>query len=76
MKTTKAAKRIQNSKILSAEAGVTRALAAVNAAQAGIAAVQPDVERTQLELKRQQALIAAKATTHQQLEQSTADADR
>ena len=71
-----AAKRIQDAKILSAEADVTRAVAAVNAAKAGIAAVQPDVERTALELKRQQALLAAKATTHQQLEQTTADADR
>jgi membrane fusion protein (multidrug efflux system) len=71
-----AAKRIQDSRILSAEAGVTRAQAAVTAAVAGIAAVQPEVERTQLELKRQQALLASKATTHQQLEQTTADADR
>lgn len=47
-----------------------------NAAKAGIDAVNADVERTHSELKRQQALIAVKATTHQQLEQAVADADR
>jgi membrane fusion protein, multidrug efflux system len=71
-----AAKRIQDAKIQNAEAGVIQATAAVSAAKAGVDAVQPDVERTKSELKRQQALIAAKAATHQQLEQAVADADR
>ena len=71
-----AAKRIQDAKIQNAEAGVIGATTAVNAAKAGIDAVDADVERTQLELKRQQALLAGKATTHQQFEQATADADR
>ena len=70
------AKRIQDAKIQSAEAGVIQAVTAVNAAKAGVDAVNADAERTQLELKRQQALLAAKAATHQQLEQADADADR
>ena len=49
--------------------------AAVNAAKAGMSAVQPDVEHG-TERKRQEALLASKATTHQQLEQAVADADR
>jgi membrane fusion protein (multidrug efflux system) len=71
-----AAKRIQEAKIQNAEAGVIQATAAVGAAKAGMDAVQPDVVRTATELKRQQALFAAKAATHQQLEQAVADADR
>lgn len=71
-----AAKRIQEAKIQNAEAGVIQATAAVGAAKAGVDAVQPDVVRTATELKRQQALLAAKAATHQQLEQTVADADR
>lgn len=71
-----AAKKIQDARIQGAEAGVTQAIAAVNAARAGVAAVQPDVDRTESERKRQQALIAEKAATHQQLEQAVADADR
>jgi membrane fusion protein (multidrug efflux system) len=71
-----AAKRIQDAKIQSAEASVIQAVTAVNAAKAGVDAVNADAERTQLELKRQQALLAAKAATHQQLEQAVADADR
>lgn len=71
-----AAKRIQDAQIQSAEAGIAQAIAAVNGAKAGVAAVQPDVERTETERKRQEALLAAKATTHQQLEQAIADADR
>jgi membrane fusion protein (multidrug efflux system) len=69
-----AAKRIQDAKIQSAEADVIQATAAVNAANAGVDAVSADVERTKSELKRQQALVASRAATHQQLEQATADA--
>ena len=71
-----AAKRIQDVGIQNAETLVAQATAAVDAAKAGIAAVQPDVERTALERKRQEALYAAKAATHQQVEQAVADADR
>src|SRR5258708_29828678 len=65
-----ASKRIQDAQILSAEAGIAQAAAAVDAAKAGVVAVQSDVERTESERKRQEALLAAKATTHQQLEQA------
>ncbi len=71
-----ASKRIQDAQILNAEAGIAQAAAAVDAAKAGVVAVQSDVERTESERKRQEALLSAKATTHQQLEQAVADADR
>ena len=38
--------------------------------------MQPEVERAALERKRQEALIASKATTHQTLEGAVADSDR
>jgi len=68
------AKQIQEAQIQSAESGVAQATAAVNAAKAGIDAVQPDVERSEIERKRQQALLASKATTHQDLETAVAAA--
>ena len=71
-----AAKRIQEAKIQNAETGVAQAEASVSAAQAGIASVQPEVERAALERKRQEVLIASKATTHQTLEGAVADSDR
>ena len=70
------AKRIQDARIQNAETVIAQATAAVNAAKAGIAAVQSDVERTGLERKRQEALLASKAATHQQVELAIADADR
>jgi len=70
------AKRIQDAKIQNAETVIAQATAAVNAAKAGIAAVRSDVERTELERKRQEALLASKAATHQQVELAIADADR
>jgi membrane fusion protein (multidrug efflux system) len=76
LENNQAAKRIQDSKIQNAEATIAQATAAVNAAKAGVSAVQADVDRTESERKRQQALLAAKAATHQQLEQAVADADR
>ena len=71
-----AAKRIQETKIQNAEAMVAEAEAAVSSARAGIASTQPDVERTAIERKRQEALMASKATTQQQLESAVADAER
>jgi membrane fusion protein (multidrug efflux system) len=71
-----AAKRIQEAQIENGETVVAQAEASVTAAQAGVAAVQPDVERAALERKRQEALIASQATTHQTLEGAVADADR
>jgi membrane fusion protein, multidrug efflux system len=71
-----AAKRIQDVKIQNTQTGIAAATAAVTAAVAGIDAVQPDVDRNATELKRQQALLASKATTHQELEGAVANADR
>jgi membrane fusion protein, multidrug efflux system len=70
------AKRIQDARIQSAQAMIEEANAAIAAAKAGIASAQSDVERTSLERKREEALLSSKATTHQQMEQATADADR
>jgi membrane fusion protein, multidrug efflux system len=70
------AKKIQDSKIENAETGVVQATAALNSAKAGVAAVRPEVERTELERKREQALLASKATTHQELEGAVANADQ
>ena len=69
-----AAKRIQEAKIQAAEAMVAEAEAAVSTARAGVDSTQPEVERTALERKRQEALLASKATTKQQLESAVADA--
>ena len=71
-----AAKRIQDAKIKNAETVIAQSAAVVEAAKAGVAAAQPDVTRTELEQKRQQALLASKATTHQQMELADADATR
>ncbi len=71
-----AAKRIQEAQIQNAETVVAQAESSVSAAQAGIASVQPQVDRAALERKRQEALIASKATTHQTLEGAIADADQ
>ena len=71
-----AAKRIQEAKIQSAEAMVAEAEAAVITARAGIASTQPDVELTAIERKRQEALLASKATTQQQLQSAVANAER
>lgn len=69
-------KRIEDAKIQNAETMVQQALAAADAARAGVASVQPDVTRTALERKRQQALLEARAATHQQDEIAEADALR
>jgi membrane fusion protein, multidrug efflux system len=71
-----AAKAIQDAKISNAETGVVQATAAIEAARSAIAAVEPDVEHAELERKRQEALLAAKATTHQELEGALATAAR
>jgi membrane fusion protein (multidrug efflux system) len=70
-----AAKRIQEAKIQAAEAMVTEAEAAVSTARAGVDSTQPEVERTALERKRQEALLASKATTLQQLQSAVAEAE-
>ena len=70
-----AAKRIQEAKIQNGDAMVAEAEAAVSIARAGIASTQPEVERTAIERKRQEALLASKATTRQQLESAVANAE-
>src|SRR5262252_2400778 len=70
-----AAKRIQAAKIQNTEAMVTQAEAAVSAARASVASTQPEVEQTALQRKRQEALMASKATTPQQLQSAVADAE-
>jgi membrane fusion protein, multidrug efflux system len=70
------AKQIQDAQIQNAETGITQATAALNAAKAAIAAVQPDVDQTETQRKREEALLASKATTHQELEGAVAAADR
>jgi membrane fusion protein, multidrug efflux system len=70
-----AAKRIQEAKIQAAEAMVAEAEAAVSTARAGIASTQPDVERTAIERKRQEALLASKATTLQRFQSAVAEAE-
>jgi membrane fusion protein (multidrug efflux system) len=67
-----AAKKIQDTQIEAANAGVVQAQAEINAAKASIAAVFPELDRAQTELRRQQALFDTKAATHQQLETATA----
>jgi membrane fusion protein, multidrug efflux system len=71
-----AAKAIQDAKIQNAETGIVQATAAVEAAKAAIAAVQPQVDHAATERKRQEALLASKATTHQELEGAVANADQ
>src|SRR5215471_3928735 len=70
-----AAKRIQAAKIQGAEAMATQAEATVTAARASVASTQPVVEQTALQRKRQEALMASKATTPQQLQSAVADAE-
>ena len=67
-----AAKRIQDSQIDAAKAGIVQAEAAINAAKAGVASTTPELDRALTELHRQQALFDSKAATHQQLETATA----
>ncbi len=71
-----AVKRIEDAKVQNAENMIQQAEAAITAARAGIASIEPDVTRSDLERKRQQALLAVKATTNQQNEVAEADATR
>jgi membrane fusion protein, multidrug efflux system len=70
------AKQIQDAQIQNAETGIVQATAALNAAKAAIAATQPEVDQTETQRKREEALLASKATTHQELEGAVANADR
>jgi membrane fusion protein, multidrug efflux system len=68
--------KLQDAKIQKALAAIDLAKAQIVAAQAGIKAVQADVARTDSERKRQEALLAVKSTTRQQLEVAVADQER
>ena len=71
-----AAKRIQETKIQSAEAMVAEGGGSrVVTARAGIASTQPNVEQAAIERKRQEALLASEATTLQQQESAIAKAE-
>jgi membrane fusion protein (multidrug efflux system) len=67
-----AAKRIQDTQVDAAKAGIVQAEASINAAKAGVASASPELDRALTELHRQQALFDSKAATHQQLETATA----
>ena len=56
-------------------AGGPRGQAAVSTARAGVDSTQPEVERTAIERKRQEALLASKATTLQQVQSAVAEAE-
>lgn len=68
--------KLQDAKIQRALAGIDLAKAQIAAAQAGVKAVQADVTRTRAERTRQEALLAVKSTTQQQLEVAVADQER
>jgi membrane fusion protein, multidrug efflux system len=67
-----AAKRIQDTQIRAAEAGILQAQATIDAARAAVASAIPPADRASTELRRQEALFNSKAATHQQLETATA----
>jgi membrane fusion protein, multidrug efflux system len=64
------AKRAADASIDSAKEGVAQAQAAAEAAQAAIDAAKAQLTQAETEYHRQQTLLAAKAATHQQYEQS------
>ncbi len=69
------AKRAADTSIDSAKQGVAEAQAAAESAQAAIEAQRAQVIQTAAEYRRQETLLAAKATTHQQFEQALAVRD-
>lgn len=71
-----AAKLVEDAKIQNSQGLVNQASSAVDAAKAAVTSAQADVLHTTQERTRQEALLAAKAATHQQLESAVADADR
>jgi membrane fusion protein (multidrug efflux system) len=76
LRTNQDAKRIQDERIASVATSVDQALAAVDAAQAGVSSVEGDVTRAETDRKRQESLLAVKATTKQQFDAAAADAGR
>ena len=66
-------RKLQDTRIDRAIAGVDQAEAQIAAAQAGFEAVKADVTRTQSEQTRQETLLQTRATTQQKLEAAVAD---
>ena len=71
-----AAKLVEDAKIQNSQALVNQASAAVDAAKAAVSSAKAEVLRATQERTRQEALLASKAATHQQLESAVADADQ
>ncbi|MGA8221233.1 MAG: HlyD family secretion protein [Candidatus Acidiferrales bacterium] len=67
---------LQDAQIERALAGIDQAKAQIAAAQAGIEAVQADVVRARAERTRQEALLQARSSTQQKVEQAVADDQR
>jgi membrane fusion protein (multidrug efflux system) len=71
-----AAKLVEDAKIQNSQALVNQASSAVDSAKAAVSSAQAEVLRATQERTRQEALLASKAATHQQIESAVADADR
>src|SRR6266566_3358495 len=69
-------RKLQDSKIERALAGIDQAHAEITAAQAGKDATQADVTRTRAERSRQEALLKANSATQQKVEAAVADEQR
>jgi membrane fusion protein (multidrug efflux system) len=71
-----AAKLVEDAKIQNSQALVNQASSAVDSAKAAVSSAQAEVLRATQERTRQEALLASKAATRQQIESAVADADR
>jgi len=69
-------RKLQDSRIARALAGIDEAAAQIAAAQAGKQAVEADVTRTRAERSRQEALFGTRSTTQQKVETAVADEER
>src|SRR6201993_2699046 len=69
-------RKLQDSKIDRALAGIDQANAQIKAAKAGKDAVQADVTRTRAERNRQEALLQTHSATQQKVESAVADEER
>jgi membrane fusion protein (multidrug efflux system) len=75
-RTNQDAKHIEDEKIVATATAVQQAQAAVDAGEAGVASSAGDDERAATDRKRQEALLAVKATTRQQYDAAVADSTR
>ncbi|MBB5329799.1 HlyD family secretion protein [Tunturiibacter gelidoferens] len=71
-----AAKLVEDAKIQNSQALVNQASSAVDGAKAAVSSAQAEALRATQERTRQEALLASKAATRQQVESTVADADR